>query len=257
VFIRGTDPLTQRHVEQYWVASRSRHDRWQQAMKSYSRCSASDALQQWRDIRSTIEEILASELLTRTWAAVACAYDRAHGTDALVPLVKSVLIGHLEARNRALHIMLRGHGFVVEEGVVLNRLRRQTERWTDMLLGYLGPDADISEFAFDIERARDFAVDVRQEHADPSATQAWRLAFASLRAAFQSGLSDVSPNADLNQRIAGSILACFRRELFDAHGLFKSHWLLRLSQVADDTQVLLDDLLCLEGAPARRNSLRR
>ena len=257
VFIQSTSPLTERHVEQYWIASRCRHDRWQRALKSYCRGSRPDAQAQWRKIRSLIEEILASELLTRTWAAVACLYDRTHRTDALGPIVKSVLISHLEARNRALHIMLHGQGFIVEEGVVLNRLRRQTERWTDMLLGYLGADQDVSDFAFDSERVRDFASDFRHEQASAPGGQAWQLALASLRTTFQSGLSGESPNADLNQRIACSILACFGSELFDSHGIFKSHWLLRLSQVADDTQVLVDDLLRMEGMPPRRLSYRR
>ena len=34
-FIQHSNLLTQRHLEQYWVASRCRQDRWTRAMKSY------------------------------------------------------------------------------------------------------------------------------------------------------------------------------------------------------------------------------
>ena len=70
------------------------------------------------------------------------------------------MIGHLEARNRAMNIMVYGRGFSIEDGVMLNRLRRRMERWTDMLLGRIMLQHDISDLAFDAQRARDFATDL-------------------------------------------------------------------------------------------------
>ena len=55
-----------------------------------------------------------------------------------------------------------------------------------------------------------------------------------------------SPNADLNARIASSILSCFQPELFDSTGLFCSMWLMRLVNAANDAQGMLDELLCTE-----------
>ena len=246
VFIQRSSLLTKRHVEQYWVASRCRHDRWARAMKAFIQCSPAQACPDWPELRGVIQEVLASELLTRTWGAVACCYDRLHHCGFLEPVVVSVLKGHLEARHRALQLIVRGHGFSVEEGVVLNRLRRHTERWTDMLLGYLANDQDIAEFAFSAKRVQDFAADVRDEGRYAPGDQPWQLAIASLCATFDRGLSDTSPNGDLNQRIASSILACFHSELFEAGGILKSHWVLRLNQIADDTQELVEDLLHME-----------
>ena len=144
-------------------------------------------------------------------------------------------------------MIVRGHGFSVEEGVVLNRLRRQTERWTDMLLGYLANDHDIAEFAFSRTNGpRTSPRTCTMKAVRSPGDQPWQLAVASLRATFERGLSDDSPNGDLNQRIASSILACFHSELFDAGGMLKSHWILRLSQIADDTQGLVEDLLHME-----------
>jgi len=245
-FLQHSSMLTERHLEQYWVASRCRQDRWGWAMRSYNQLSPLHAGLDWPDMRGVIQEVLASELLTRTWGAVACCYDRLHHCGFLEPIVLSVLAGQLEARNRALQLIVRGHGFSVEEGVGLNRLRRQTERWTDMLLGYLASDHDIGQFAFNAQRTRDFAADLRAERRHAPGDQPWQLAVASLRATFQQGLSQTSPNGDLNRRIACSILACFHSELFDSRGVLKSHWMLRLSQITDDTQGLVEDLLHME-----------
>jgi hypothetical protein len=246
VFIQRSSLLTKRHLEQYWVASRCRQDRWARAMKAFNQCSPAHACPDWPAVRGLIQEVLASELLTRTWGAVACCHDRSHHCGFLEPVVMSVLKGHLEARHRALQLIIRGHGFSVQEGVVLNRLRRHTERWTDMLLGYLANDHDIADFAFSAQRAQDFAADLRDEGRYAPGDQPWQLAMASLRATFERGLSEESPNGDLNQRIASSILACFHSERFDAGRMFRSQWVLRLTQIADDTEGLMEDLLHME-----------
>ncbi len=211
-FVQHSTLLTQRHLEQYWLASRSRHDRWYGAMKSYEKATPLVKLDQWPYVQAIIEEVLVSELLTRTWAAVGCAFDQLHETNDFDPIVRSVLVGHLEARNRVLHTLVRGQGFAVEEGVRLNQLRRQTERWTDMMLGYLARDFDVSDFAFNPELARDFADDLGDESRSPANETSWELTLVSLRATYHNSLSIPSPHGDLNQRVAASILACFHAD---------------------------------------------
>ena len=76
--------------------------------------------------------------------------------------------------------------------------------------------------------------------------QPWQLAVTSLRATFEHSVSDGSPNGDLNRRIAASIMACFHSELFDTGGMLQAHWILRISQIADDTEGLVEDLLHAE-----------
>jgi hypothetical protein len=65
---------------------------------------------------------------------------------------------------------------------------------------------------------------------------------ASVRASFREGLCPVSPNADLNARIASSILACFQGELFDSTGLLRSLWLTRLANVTAPHAVFVDGI---------------
>jgi hypothetical protein len=53
----------------------------------------------------------------------------------------------------------------------------------------------------------------------------------------------LSPNEDLNAKIASAILSCFPSDLFDSTGLFRSLWLLRMSNVTSDVQGMIDTLV--------------
>ena len=106
-------------------------------------------------------------------------------------------------------------------------------------------------------KRRDFAADLRDENRLPTGETAWELTLASLRATYYNNLATPSPNQELNRRIAASILACFHSELFNSLGTIKSHWMLRMSQVTDDAQGLVEDLLQLEAAANERFTIRR
>ena len=128
----------------------------------------------------------------------------------------------------------------------LNHLRRRAERWTDLLVGYLAGLDDVSDMRHRPRSGQGLragpAVPVR-----PAGRATGLAAGAGLaRAAFRQGLAPVSPNADLNARIASSILSCFPAELFDSTGLFRSLWLMRLYNVTSDVQGMIEDLLSVE-----------
>lgn len=254
VLVREARQVPPSSVEQYWVASKCRLDRWGRSLKQFAQESAAEGIQgraaRWPAVRGVLEEVLTGEALSRVWTAVMCAYDRRRGTDVAEPIVRSVMIGHLEARHRVLTLLVQGPGIDSEEAVKLNRLRRRTERWTDMLIGYLAGLDDVSEFAIDPDRAKDFADDLRYQGQLEGGRHAWPLVLASLRAAFGLGLAPVSPNADLNSAIATAILACFPSELFDATGLFRSLWLARLSSYTADAEGMIESLLSCDRAPA-------
>ena len=247
VLIRDADTISANSIEDYWTASKCRLDRWGRTLKRLtvelahaqpvSSCRAS------QQVRGVLEEILTGEVLTRVWTAVMCAYDRHRGTDLMEPVARSILIGHLEARHRVLTLLVNGSGIDAEQAVKLNRLRQRTERWTDMLVGYLAGLHDISEFAIDPDRAEEFAEDLSYQSRLPGGRHAWPLIQASLRAGFSTGLSQASPNADLNQEIAAAILSCMPPELFDGTGLFRSVWMTRLTNVANDAQGMIDQLV--------------
>lgn len=254
VLLKAAPRCSEAGLEQYWVASKCRLDRWGRTLKQYSLRMQEPAAPRsllWSAAQPLLEEILASEVLTRVWTALGCGIDKQEQTSEIGPIVRGVYIGHLEARNRVLSMMLTGQGFGVEAAVVLNRLRFRIERWTDMLLGYLHTACDVREFAFDVDRLQEFTDDIKHELLQPSGPFAWQIVLTSLRAALARSLPCEPVNADLHERICSSILSCFDPELFDSTGAFKSLWLVRMTNVARDTQGMIDALLAEHEPPPR------
>jgi hypothetical protein len=246
LLIHGPASTSQAHLEQYWATSKCRFDSWNRALRAAPQAaverSAADC-DRVVELRAVFDEIFVGEILTRVWSAVLVARDRRSHAGVDEPLARSVLGSHVEARNRALELLLKGHVFSARQAVSLNRLLRRTERWTDVLIGGLLAECDALEFAVDAERAADFASELARRRAAPGGTHAWRLTLTSLRNSFQRGLAPMAANPDANARITASILGCFPGELFDSTGLFRSLWMMRLSAVASDAQGLIDDLL--------------
>ena len=236
-------------AEQYWVASKCRLDRWTRLLKRLTAAAGEPQIPptlSWPRVRPLLEEIIASELLTRLWAAAAVAYDAARDEEEQGPIARNILAGHLDARRRLLGLLADGRVIELPQAVQLNHLRRRVERWTDMLLAHVGQLIDIGEFAFEPDRARDFAEDLDRDVAHAEHRFTCNLVLASLRASFAEGLSDSAPNCDLNRRIGAAVLGAFREELSDSTGLVKSLWLERISQTASDTEGMIEELLDLD-----------
>jgi len=261
VLVRESGPLSPSSMEKYWVASKCRLDRWSRTLKHFVKNSPNSTPQwaenNWPSLQGTIEEILAGEVLARVWAAVTTAHDRQRETSHAEPITRSILIGHLEARHRVLTLLVRETGIRTEDAVRLNRLRKRIEGWTDTLVGYVSGEHNVSEFAIDPERARDFAEDLRHRSHMKGGRHVWPLLLGSMRAAFGRSLGPISPNADLNAKIANSVVACFRPELFNATGLFRSLWIVRLTNTASDTQGMLDELQALDFPSSRLPDSKR
>ncbi|MEI8373952.1 MAG: hypothetical protein WCJ35_14080 [Planctomycetota bacterium] len=247
MLIRSAPLLSNHGVQQYWTASKCRLDRWARNLKSFaadaSQLDATAVRVQWPFVRGVLEEILTGEVLTRVWTAVLCLYERHHGGNELESLARSIMIGHMEARHRVLMLLVHGPGVDAEGALKLNHLRRRTERWTDLLVGHLARYGDVAEFAIDVDRAVEFSRDLEFQTDQEGGRHAWPLLQASLRAAFQRGLAPVSPNEDLNAKIASAILSCFPSDLFDSIGLFRSLWLHRMSNVTSDVEGMIETLV--------------
>jgi hypothetical protein len=237
-------------IENYWAASKCRFDRWGRTLKQLGDGDRQAFEAGGATVRGLIEEILGSEVLTRVWTAVVAAFDRKRGTQDNDIVVRSVYIGHLEMRHRVLKLLCEGTSLPWRDAVDMNRLRRRTELWTDMLLAPLSARGEAREFAFEPDRLRQFADDlspggaVAADGCDPAG-----FLEISVQAAAKSSLRTRSPNDDLNRSVASAVLEAFPSHLFDAHGLFRSIWMLRLAATADDTQRLIDELFHCESLP--------
>lgn len=246
VVIHRADRLSSSSAEAYWTSSRCRIENWAQAIKKFRRTLQSPASKRaaWLAFRPWYDEIIISEVLTRVWTALATATDDKHASHSIEPIARSIFVGHLEARQRVLRL------FVDERKLdhkVANRfdcVRRNSERWTDMLLGYLMLEYDVTEFAFAPDRVRDFADGLRNERKDKIEHYTWPLVRSSLRTSFGPHKSSVLPNKDLNQEILYSVFGAFGPDFFDAIGSFASLWRCRLDHIANDAEMMIDQLLC-------------
>lgn len=257
-FITGTQVLPPDSLECYWAASKCRNERWARSLKLLSlrllpenRISPADfihAAPVGRIDTGTyvLKEILASEVVTRVWTAVLTAYDKRHETAEAEPVARNVLAAHQEARHRTLTLLVRGTNWNVSEVNDLDRLRRQAERWNDMLIGRLLLTDDVSEFAFDADLAREFADDFRGQPAWQEQGAAWSVIAASLRGEFRGKLNDTAGNGDLNAQIGAAILCCLGHDLFDSFDLPKSLWAARLFQTTDAAQNMIEKLFAAE-----------
>lgn len=249
ILIDGRGHIPPECSQQYWAASKCRLDRWGRLLRKLQAATGEPELPatlSWPRVRPILEEILATELLTRVWMAMSLASDAAYGWEELTPVARSVFTGHLDARAKLLALMADGRVIALPEGVQLNHLRRRCERWTDMLLAHFSRHMDIGPFAFEGDRARDFADDLEHESAHTNQQFTSQLVLASLRASFAYGLADRSPNVDLNRRIGSAVLTAFREEIADSTGLVESAWLDRITRTANDAEIMLDELVRLD-----------
>ncbi len=243
--IVGASRISETCIEQYWLASQARLERWAHGLRSFQwsvSVTGSPVPKAWGLVRPVIEEILVSEILTRVWTAVLSAHDRRRGSATAEPTARSVLLGHLESRRRALALLVDTPGLDLTEAVHLNRLRRRCERWSDVLIGHLLETHNVSEFAVEPSRAREFADDLRTSD-QTGGNLAWSLTAAAIRSAFRTGLCDHAPAGEQNARIAQAVLATFPPELFDSTGAFHSLFTVRMLHAASDAAGLVDELL--------------
>ncbi len=254
VLVESQRPIPSNLLNRYWAASKVRWGRWTETMKRFSATDpSSDAhsseitvLNRWGSIRETIEELFLCEVSTRVWAAVAAAWDQRLGCGDGEPIVRSVLVAHTEARCRALNCLLQSSGVPAQEAVELNRLRQKTERWSDMLVGYLARWYDVAEYAADPQRAKDFADDFQGRREWEAGGSAWSLLAGSLRKGFPVRTVPFTANDDLNWNIAATMLDCFESYEIDASHVGRLLWSLRMRSLTEQTQSLIDELCELD-----------
>ncbi|MCA9247440.1 MAG: hypothetical protein KDA42_10005 [Planctomycetales bacterium] len=258
--IRNTTALSESCLRGYWSASKCRMNRWGLSLARYQKSSEKLGKEwahaQWHAIVPTMQEVLTSEMLTRAFSAVVCGHDRLHGHGEEEPIVQSIYMGHLEMRYRVLQLMVEGDMGQTDTGIQLNHLRRRCERWTDLLISYMLQTANVAEFAFDADRAADFAENLQRNRNDGVAQQSWNLTLASLREAFRHRLPRGTSNADLNNQIAGGVIGCFPPELFDSTGPLETLWVTRMESMADDAETMVSELLMLDEVSTHKLSGR-
>jgi hypothetical protein len=150
-------PLDDQAVRRYWICHRRRAEAWQaewsRAVPSVSAEELDHRDMAGRRRERLIHSVLLSEPLTRIVSASAAtsAMEWPCAGRETMAMLKSTMQMHLEARNHCLQWLLEG----LEEHAMwaAERLRRDTERWTDLLLGLFVDREQALAFAFQPDRA--------------------------------------------------------------------------------------------------------
>ncbi len=251
--------VPQELLNQYWLASKGCQDTWFHRMKQYREQfplgDAKAGRAAWRQIRSVLEEVLAGEVFSRTWAAAVAVWEQGLEPEA-EPVVRSVVVAHTEARLRAMMLLLHAPGVPAAEAAELNRLANRATRWCDMLVGRLVPYGPVAHWAFNPRRAQEYAQDLNPVEGKAAQAAARKLLRASLQRAFWPLL--VSPPAcpRLLESIFYSVAPLLPAPVVAAspHADFAARWEKRLQQVSDYAQGLIEDLVALERGVCPRKS---
>jgi hypothetical protein len=123
------------------------------------------------------------------------------------------------------------------------RLYRRVGRWVDLLVAYLQRHYEVSQFAFEPQRCRDFAIDLRHEERVLGPQYSRPLTLHSLKKALCHELCPSSPNADLNFRIGASVVSCFDASELESTGNLHWLWQFRLLNKSTDCEGMIQQLL--------------
>lgn len=231
----------------YWLANRFRCDAWHQRISQHrtaiERCGTSRRARLWTEILPTLEEILASEPLSRVMAYLSALLELRSADGDWSALSHSVLASHVEARLRCLNLMVFGYGFPVEQAVRLNRLRRLMESTNDSLISSLPPLPQLDGYGFDLP----FIVHQQAQlksYPLSDAVDRVRLQCLVIGAvrSIQMDHMNAAANPRLNESIAESALGLLPSALFDSFGVAQGRLISSASHAGADIEVSTDDL---------------
>ncbi len=238
-------------LNEYWLASKARMDLWFAQMKRFRQESPMEDAQAqaraWDELCGTLEELLASEMLTRVWAAAVTLWEQDRPREA-EPVARSVVVAHSEARLRAMMLLLHASGVPAEDALRLNHLRRRAQRWCDLLIARLGTWGPVTHWAHDPDRALELAQELRPQRSAQSLSTLRMMLRSSLQSAFWNLLTRPAASRALNRRIHHSI-ARWLPQPWQAlpKSSFPEPWPQRLERISDYAMRLVEDLVSLDG----------
>ncbi len=234
----------------YWIHSKARFHRWHGALKMFHSdlTDPQPAHNPWPAIELVVQEVISSELLTRVWGTILTRCDQLSGESQFAGIASGTFVGHIEVRNRATQLLLRGPDSYQHVVVELQRHANRIERWTDLWLSLIDPIEQSSKFAFKPERVNDFRLDQEQSQLNTEASSLSKCDEAGLMwTSFVSGLKlemqQHPANPDLNHSIAASIVSALPDPSFDPMIMPAAAWEISMEQSCATAESLVGKLL--------------
>ncbi|QDU37786.1 hypothetical protein Mal4_21030 [Maioricimonas rarisocia] len=220
--VAAGQPVGDAWLERYLDACSRRARMWHQAHQECTQTSDAapvDAAPRHMPIVHLADEILVTEVLTRTWTGVMAELARKASQPDVESAAWHGYMLHLKAKQTVLADLL--YQTVLPVGVMLrvNRLRRRLEKWSDMFVSQVAGEHVARELAFETHRVdefRDEQVTWRTGH------RSKELLVASVRQAVPADTRVVPERAEVHRELMSLQVALFPADAFSGTGLLKS-----------------------------------
>jgi hypothetical protein len=235
--IEASKPISHDAIRSYLHCSDGRYRDWMTTLgrlpRQFVESPTNPRHPAWRSAETVLVDILAGGMVARVWGAVLTARDRSQRSCAGEDAARSVLAGQMQAQQAVLRLLVEGNLLPIDRVVVVDRLRRTIERWTDLWLGHLIRRYALADFAYDFERAIDFGDEQLRESWGPESwgpgqQHIWELYFLCVRSSFPDSKLPDGRQGQSRSVLLQSILASFPAEMFLDDGRLKSVRLHRL-----------------------------
>lgn len=165
VLVRCDGPLQLEHIGECWAATAQRAARWSERL---ALLEEAPSLHRSTEAAALVEEILLAEPLARVLNAVIAARQQRRELKSLTAAFGNSLHAEEEARNRATGLVLRGRLLPMEQALRLHRLRRTSQRVSDLLIAALITRYPVARFACCVHRAEHLAEHMAEQLPPPS-----------------------------------------------------------------------------------------
>lgn len=205
-------------LRDFWQQTRELQKHWTSQLNVWS----AEADLELRQLAELSTQLFAGELLTRVWSTVLLGIDRQTGRDDLSRIARNAVSSLLQVRHGVLSRLLQQPDSSSPQVAEIERMRRRCDRWADLLIGNLAGRRDLFEFAFEVERARDFATESIEYDPATGPNPVEHLVTAGLRMAFLGQLPETPLAEPAFQRLVQSILGALPQEAFHRDGSLRS-----------------------------------
>ena len=250
-----------RHLKDYWAASRDRLDRWEfhlprpiatASRYDFDEKTAAEHLE--RKFKSTsslalVVEMILSEPLSRIWAAVwtSGAVDDGQQNSKNISSPNRNLANHILQKHSDLFRETMDDLETIfpdgETRTYLEKLVRCTHRWTDLLLAHIEQSRRANCFAPNPQRCLEFAEDLRLQLSKENGQHAAALTVVSARRVICGQVTSRPFSARLNYRIGASILQSCTSSNLEPLGLLNPLWKVRLMGTFSHCEKMIEEIL--------------
>lgn len=248
-FTTNPAPVRFEDVSEYWCVSRSRIDLWEQAILRLRRAESTkdyDTIREWWNTHhELIEEVFATEPLTRVLAASIGEAKILEREGTLAPVVDSIFLLHHDLSSELRRAMLRHQlGAAQEFFQGLNRVRLASQKWNDMLMAWMTLSKDFpTTYMFAEENVVSLSKEFLAVGDYQMRSSLMKLMTHSELTHLRRVLTTACMLPQANRDVLNAAIALLGASPFDDRGVFKDPYSLRemLSQSKEDRKPIDPD----------------